>query len=182
MAPLPPSSPQREPGSSRPFLLLLLIIACAGVGALLAWGTRQRHERARLFERNLEIEKSYVVVLAQRSDLAGFLTNPKTHLFRLIGRGEAGGRVATVAWQEETRTGILIADEVAPPSDRLTYAMWHIDPHQQPTLCGGFKPDPTGTIFDFRCVAPTEGTAGFQISIEPDLGAKMPGRVVYETR
>jgi Anti-sigma-K factor rskA len=181
--PMPrPRPPQRGSESSRPFLVFLLILACVGTGALWAWGLREHNERARLFERNLEVEKSYVVVLAKRSDLAGFLTDQRTHFFHLVGRSEANGQVATVAWQEESHTGFLVADKVAPLSDHEIYAMWHLDGDHKPALCGGFQPDPTGTIYDFQCPDPSQGTGGFLISIEPDRNAKAPSRIVYETR
>lgn len=182
-----PPPPQISPrghhsGASTPFLIFLLIMACVGVGALLAWGMREHEARTRLSERNIEVEKSYVVVLAKRSDLASFLTDQKTRQFRLIGKGEASGRVATVAWQEETHTGLLVADQLTPLPDHETYTMWHLDADQKPAPCGGFKPDPTGTTYDFRCLDPSQATGGFVISIEPDNSAKTPSHIVYETR
>jgi hypothetical protein len=183
MAPPPPTPPRRgDSESSRPFLIFLLIIACVGVGALLAWGIKEHSERTRLSQRNLEVEKSYVIVLAKRSDLASFLTDRRTKLFHLNGLGEDRGKFATVAWQEETRTGILIADKVAPLPEHEIYAMWHVAADRKPALCGGFQPDPTGTIYDFRCIDPSQGTSGFLISIEPDANAKKPSQIVYETR
>lgn len=177
-----PRPPLRDTGSSKPFLVFLLIVACIALGALLAWGMREHTERARLFERNLEIENSYTVVLAKRGDLASFLTSAKTQFYRLEGRGEANGHTATIAWQEETHTGWLIADKVAPLPDQETYAMWHVDGEKSSAMCGGFKADPTGTIYEFRSIDPSQSTAGFLISIEPDKNVKKPSRIVYETR
>ncbi len=176
--PLPPS--RNHSGSSTPFLVFLLIMACVGVGALLSWGIREHDARTRLSQRNIEVEKSYVVVLAKRSDLASFLTDQRTRFFHLDGKGGGNGQIATVAWQEETRTGLLVADKLAPLADNETYTMWHLGADHKPAPCGGFKPDPTGTIYDFRCVDPSQGTSGFLISIEPDNSAKTPSHVIYE--
>src|SRR5438874_13406229 len=113
-----PHPPRQGEGSSRPFLVLLLVIACVVLGALLNWGIRQRLERASLSLRNERLENAYVVVLAKRSDLASFLTDPRTRLYRLQGRGPALGQSATVAWQEETHSGVLIGDRITPPADQ----------------------------------------------------------------
>jgi hypothetical protein len=180
--PPPPIPPRGDSGNSKPFLVLLLIIACVGAGALLAWGLKEHDERARFYERSLAIEKSYVVVLANRTDLASFLTDQRTRLFRLTGRGEATGRSATIAWQEETHSGILIADRVAPPPDHAAYLMWHLDANQRPSPCGSFKPDPTGTFYDFRDLAPDQDTGGFVISLESNSNITKPSQIVYETR
>jgi hypothetical protein len=181
--PPPPALPPRGgSASSTPFLIFLLILSCVGVGALLAWGLREHGERTRLSERNIEVEKSYVVVLAKRSDLASFLTDQRTHLFHLSGQEEASGKAATVAWQEETHTGLLVADKLDPLPEHTTYIIWHLNKERKPDSCGEFKSDPTGTLYDFRCLDPSEGTGGFLISIEPDKAAKLPSHIVYETR
>src|SRR5438445_12504958 len=96
--PVPPTRP--EGGSSRPFLYFLLILSCVALGFLLAWGVREHGERTRLTERNHEVEDAYVFVLAKRNDLATFLIDPRTHLYRLPGLSEASGRAVVVAWQE----------------------------------------------------------------------------------
>jgi hypothetical protein len=181
MPPLPPTRPAPPApgggGSSRPFLMLLLIIACLSLGVLLAWGIRERGERARLSQRNGELNDAYVRVLAKRGDLASFLTDQKTRLYRLSGRGEASGRSITVAWQEETHSGVLIGDRMPLIDARARYALWHVDPSQGSTAAGTFRPEPAGTFYDFRLTAPVQGTAGFRVSVETDPSATRPGRV-----
>src|SRR5205814_1783170 len=109
----PPSPPPpANSGSSRPFLFFLLIVTCAALGALLAWGIREHGERARLSVRNHGVEDAYVAVPANRNDLADFLTDQRTRLYRLAGRNEANGHMITVAWQEQTSTGMLVGDRV----------------------------------------------------------------------
>jgi hypothetical protein len=183
MPPLPPP-PQRPPqstGSSRPFLVMLLIIACVVLGVLLAWGMREHGERARLSARNHDVEDAYVFVLAKRSNLATFLTDPRTHLYRLAPRHATSGSV-TVAWQEETHTGLLIGDRLTQPEDRQHYALWHVDSAGKIQHAVDFRPEPGGTYADFHLAAPADKTAGFRISFETDNNAPQPGDIVYETR
>lgn len=180
--PVPPPPPQRSPGASRPFLVLLLIIACIALGALLSWGMKEHGERARLSARNYKVENAYIAVLAKRNDLASFLTDQRTRLYRLMGQGEGSGRFVTVAWQQETRTGLLIGDRVPPISGNETYAMWYIDSSQHAVACGVFQPEAAGTFYEFHVPESVEGTAGFMVSVEPDLNAQKPGRIAYETR
>jgi len=180
MASPPPR--RQDSGSSKPFLIFLLVLAGLGAGALLAWGLREHSERPRLSQRNVKVEEAYVVVLAKRVDLAHFLTDGKTRLYHLQGRNQANGHTATVAWQEEKCTGILVADDVAPLPDHEVYAMWHLDAEKKPALCGSFTSDPTGTIYNFRCNDPAQSTSGFLISIEPSATAKKPSQIIYETR
>jgi hypothetical protein len=183
------SSTHREGGTSKPFLVTLLFIACVVLGALLNWGLKQRSERARLFERNIEVEQSYVTVLAKRNDLASFLTDPRTRLYRLGGGAQAGGKSVTVAWQQATGTGVLIGDDVPLPSDRHVYALWQLDGGARATLCGTFRPEPGVTFYDFH--SPAEAGAGsepggFRVTDETDGRPQAPrpggGGAVYETR
>lgn len=179
---------ERESGASKPFLVLLLIISCVVLGALLNWGMRQRAERARLFERNIEVEQSYVTVLAKRNDLASFLTDPRTRLYRLAGGGAAGGKSATVAWQEATGLGVLIGADVPLPSDRHVYALWQTDGGARATLCGTFRPEPGVTFYDFHSTGRVgAGTGaeggGFRVTDETEVRPQSPrGGAVYETR
>ena len=190
--PVPPPPPSMSPpvplrrdagGTSKPFLVMLLIISCVAVGALLNWGLRQRSERARLFERNIEVEQSYVTVLAKRNDLVSFLTDPRTQLYRLAGAARAGGRAVTVAWRADRGTGVLIGEEMPVPADGHTYALWHTDGARQATLCGAFRPEPGVTYYNFTAPAAAgKPTAGFRVSDEATLNPNSPGAVLYETR
>lgn len=180
--PLPPPRRPQDSGSARPFLFLLLIISGLACGALLAWGLREHQERSRLTQRNAAVEQSYIVVLANRADLASFLTDDRTHLYHLAGRGDAAGRFATIAWQEETHSGILIADRMAPAADHDIYRLWHIPPSRKPTPCVNFQADPADTIQRFRCPEAGNSTSGFLISVESDQNTPRPGQIVYETR
>jgi hypothetical protein len=177
---LPP--PQRGSGASKPFLVLLLIIACIALGALLSWGIKEHGERARLSDRNYRVENAYVAVLAKRNDLASFLTDQRTRLYRLMGHWEASGRFVTVAWQPETRTGLLIGDRVPLLAEQETYAMWYIDPSQHAVACGVFQPEAAGTYYQFHVPESTGDTPGFIVSVESDRYAQKPGRIMYETR
>lgn len=182
LPPLPPQPPAPGGGgSSRPFLMMLLILACLVLGVLLAWGIRERGERARLSQRNGELADANVRVLAKRSDLASFLTDQKTRLYRLAGHGDASGRSVTVAWREDIQSGVLIGDRMPLPGDDATYTLWHVDAAHAATRAGAFRPDPAGTFYDFRVTGPTRGTAGFKVSIETDPNAAQPGRIGYET-
>jgi hypothetical protein len=176
-----PQSPRQGEGSSRPFLVLLLVIACVVLGALLNWGIRERLQRASLSVRNERLENAYVVVLAKRSDLANFLTDPRTRLYRLHGSGPAFGQSATVAWQEETHSGVLIADRIAPPADLQLYVLWHMDAKDQTDSAGAFRPDPAGTYYDFHLVGSAQGTSGFRVSLESDANPHKHGPIVFET-
>lgn len=181
--PPPHLPPQRESGgASKPFLVMLLLVACVCLGALLNWGMRQRAERARLFERNIEVEQSYVTVLAKRNDLASFLTDPRTHLYRLTGVGRATARLATVAWQEATHSGVLIGDDVPLPADDHRYALWVVDSNDRATACGTFRPEAGVTYYDFRANGAGEAK-GFRVTDESDARPAAPGGVrVYESR
>jgi hypothetical protein len=192
--PPPPAPPPPPParslaglrGSSLAFVYALLIIACVCLGVLLNWATREHRARTALSSANTEIRQSYTVVLAKRNDLASFLTDPRTRLFRLTGRDEAVGRSVTIAWQEQTRSGILIGERMPVAADGERFAVWHVDSGRAATACGVFRSDPAGTYFDFRATggAADAGTAGFLVSLEPDWERelKQPGRVVYEVR
>jgi hypothetical protein len=184
--PMPPH-PQRPPhqpsgGSSKPFLVLLLIIACVILGVLLAWGLREHGERNRLSARNHDVEDAYVFVLAKRSDLASFLTDPRTHLYRLTSRHGSAGSI-TIAWQEENHNGLLIGDRIPQPADNQHYAIWHVDTAGKTQHAADFRPDPAGTYAEFHIAGPASATAGFRISLEADSSAREPaGDIVYETR
>jgi hypothetical protein len=186
--PPPPATPSTDRGASRPYLFALLILACVGLGALLNWAVREHQARSALAYANVEIRKSYTVVLAKRNDLASFLTDERTRLYRLTGHNEAAGRSVTVAWQEQTRTGILIGDNMPLAPDGQAFAMWRLGPVRQPTACGTFQSDPAGTYYDFRAPSVTASAdtpaAGFLVSLESDseLSPSAPGHVVYETR
>jgi hypothetical protein len=161
---------------------MLLVIACVCLGALLNWGLRQRAERARLFERNIEVEQSYVTVLAKRNDLASFLTDPRTRLYRLGGSAQASGRALTVAWQPETQLGVLIGDEVPVPADKHQYALWEVDGNDRATLCGTFRPEGGVTYYNFRATGGAEAKR-FRVTDEMDARPAAPGgAMVYETR
>jgi hypothetical protein len=185
--PAPPPPPQPDPGSSRPFLFFLLIIACAALGVLLAWGIREHGERARLSVRNHEVEDAYVAVLAKRNDLADFLTDQRTRLYRLVGHNEANGHAITVAWQEQTNTGMLVGDRVPPLADHTSYVLWRLNALREALRCGDFHPDPAGTYLRFP-TTPAErapepaNTSGFLVSVESDPSPSAPGRIVYQTQ
>jgi hypothetical protein len=188
--PTPPGGRERESGASKPFLVMLLFIACGVLGALLNWGMRQRSERARLFARNIEVEQSYVTVLAKRNDLATFLIDPRTRLYRLTGGGPAGGKAVTVAWQEATGTGVLIGADVPLPSDQHVYALWQQDGEAPATMVGTFRPEPGMTFYDFHSpgrggagAAVERGAGGFRVTDETEVRPQAPrGGVVYEMR
>jgi hypothetical protein len=179
--PPPPQRPGQSTGSSRPFLVLLLIIACVVLGVLLAWGMREHGERARLSARNHDVEDAYVFVLAKRSNLATFLTDPRTRLYRLAVLHATSGSV-TIAWQEETHAGLLIGDRLAQPEDRQHYAVWHVDSAGKVQHAADFRPEPGGTYAEFHLAAPSDKTAGFRISLETDASARQPSDIIYETR
>ena len=190
--PPPPPPPARGEGggASRPFLFCLLILACVGLGALLNWAVREHHARTSLAQANVEISKSYTVVLANRNDLASFLTDERTKLYRLAGRDDAAGRSVTVAWQEQSRTGILIGDRMPVAPDGRVFAMWHLEADGRPTLCGTFLTEATGTFHNFRAplaanATSDAGTSGFRVTLEPETERNLrqpTGPVVYETR
>jgi hypothetical protein len=192
-SPPPPRTPRpvgygEGGGASRPFLYCLLILACVGLGALLNWAVREHRARTNLAQANVDISKSYTFVLAKRNDLAGFLTDERTRLYRLPGHGEVAGRTVTVAWQEATRTGILIGDRMPVVPEGQVFAIWHLDSTGRATACGTFVSAATGTFFDFRALgaAADAVAAGFLVtreaeSAERDL--KQPGGpVVYGSR
>jgi hypothetical protein len=183
--PYPPRPPlQQQSGSSRPFLVLLLIIACVILGVLLAWGLREHGERTRLSARNHDVEDAYVFVLAKRSDMATFLTDPRTRLYRLATHHTASAGSVTIAWQEETHSGFLIGDRLPQPADDQRYAIWHVDTAGKVQHAADFRPDPGGTYAQFHLAGPaaTDATAGFRISLETDPNARQPGDIVYESR
>lgn len=90
----------------------------------MAWGIREHRERARLSARNHAVENAYTVVLARRNDIAAFLTDPRTQLHRLSGRGVASGRTLTIAWQEQTRSGLVVGERVPVSPEGMIYTLW----------------------------------------------------------
>lgn len=200
MAPPPPPPPRMAPsGSPAAYFMTLLVIACVVLGAMLAWGLRERGERARLTVRNKQVEDAYVFVLAKRNDLASFLTDPRTRLYRLTGTGRARGGSATVAWQDETRRGLLIGERMPMPDDGGRYVVWRrgaADGAASKAL-GAFRPDAGGTFYEFgsskRAATATAATdaasaevggggGSFVITEEKGASPDAPGEVVYETR
>ena len=180
---MPPSPRPPEPrgGSSGPFLVLLLILSCLVLGVVLAWGVHERTQRAVVSVRNEKLANAYVIVLAKRSDLVSFLTDPRTHLYHLAGNGAALGQSATVAWQQATGRGVLMGEHVPALETGRAYVLWHLDKSGHPTRCGAFQEDVTGTFYEFALKQPTDSTAGFQVSVEPNSDVDKPGRIVYET-
>lgn len=179
--PLPPRPPRESDGSSRPFLLLLLVLACVVLGAVLSWGIHERTQRAVLSVRNEKLANAYTVVLAKRSDLASFLTDRRTHLYRLAGKGAALGQWATVAWQQETGRGVLMAERVPAVEEGRTYVLWQMDKGQKLRRCGAFQEEASGTFYDFDLKGPVDSTAGFRVSVEANSDVDKPGKIVYET-
>jgi hypothetical protein len=179
---MPPSyrPPQPQGGSSGPFLVLLLILSCLVLGVVLAWGVHERTQRAVLSARNEKLANAYVIILAKRSDLVSFLTDPRTHLHHLAGAGAALGQSATVAWQQATGRGLLIGERVPPLDTGHVYVLWHLDKSSHPTRCGAFQQDVSGTCYQFTLRQSVESTGGFQVSIEANSDVDKPGRIVYE--
>jgi hypothetical protein len=182
------ASPPPE-GGSRAFVIALLVVACVALGGLLAWGFKEREERARLTERNRRAEDAYTFVLAKRNDLASFLTDPRTKLFRLEGRGESRGRPLTVAWQEQTHSGVVVGDTMPLPADGAGYVVWLIPEGGGRALrcerrLGGpglFRPEPGMTCFEFRTLDFAGAAEGFRITEQGEKDAPgTPGRVVYD--
>jgi hypothetical protein len=149
---------------------------------MLAWGMREHGQRTVLTARNHDVEDAYVAVLAKRGDLASFLTDPRTRLYRLAGRGFAAGRGVTIAWQDETQAGILIGERIPSPGDDRTYVVWRLDPKRDPVPCGAFRADPAGTFYEFRAPGSGDRAAGFLLTVEHDRSARKPGDIAYETR
>jgi hypothetical protein len=180
---MPPSSrpPQPQGGSAGPFLVLLLILACLALGIVLAWGVHERSQRAALSARNEKLANAYVVVLAKRSDLVGFLTDPRTHLYHLAGQGPALGQSVTVAWQQSTGHGLLMGEHVPTLQAGRSYVLWQLDKSDHPTRCGAFQEDVTGTFYEFTLRQSVQSTAGFRVTVEPNSDIDKPGRIVYET-
>ena len=175
---------------SKAFLVTLLVIACLLLGGVLAWGFKERGERARLSQRNRRVEDAYTFVLAKRNDLANFLTDPRTRMIRLEGRGAARGLTITVAWQEESRTGVLIGDSIPLPPDGSGYMVWIVPegaggPVRCESRLGGsalFGPEAGVTSFDFRVLDFAGKAEGFLVTQEERKDAAAPGgRVVYES-
>jgi hypothetical protein len=180
---MPPSPrlPESRGGSSGPFLVLLLILACLVLGVVLAWGVHERTQRAVLSARNEKLANAYVIVLAKRSDLVSFLTDPRTHLYHLAGNGAALGQSVTVAWQQATGRGVLMGEHVPALETGRAYVLWHLDKASRPTRCGAFQEDVTGTFYEFALKQPTDSTAGFQVSVEANSDVDKPSRIVYDT-
>lgn len=180
-----PNPPRLPPppaaSSSRPFLMLLLVFACIGAGALFAWGRWEHGQRTRLAQVNRQVQDAYVFVLAKKSDVVSFLTDPRTRLFRLAGKGPASGLKAVVAWQEETRSGLLVADRMWLPPDGSHYVLWRTTEDQTFRQMIDLRPQSGLTIREFTDRGPATNTAGFVISIE-HATVPRPGQIVYEVR
>jgi hypothetical protein len=180
----------RGEGGSRGFLVVLLVLACVGGGGLLAWGLKEREARARLTERNRRAEDAYTFVLAKRNDLASFLVDPRTKLFRLEGRGDSQGKPLTIAWQEQTNSGVLVGDSMPLPGDGMGYVVWLLPGGGggRAVRCEGrlggaglFRPEAGMTCFEFRALDVGAGAVeGFRVTQEQSSkGAGGP--VVYES-
>jgi hypothetical protein len=177
-------------GGSKGFLVTLLVIACLLLGGVLAWGFKERGERARLSVRNRRVEDAYTFVLAKRNDLANFLTDPRTRMIRLEGRGTARGLSVTVAWQEENRNGVLIGDSIPLPPDGSGYMVWLVpEGAGGPVRCDArlagsalFRPEAGVTSFEFRTLSFGGKVDGFYVTQEERKDAAAPGgRVIYES-
>jgi hypothetical protein len=178
-----PAPPPQEPprGSSRAFLYFLLILVCAGLGAIFAWGRKQHSERVRLSERNRAVEDAYVFVVARGNDLASFMADPRTRLFRLSGRGDLRTRQITIAWQEERRTGMVIWDQLPPPGDDECYSLW-MTPRdaQTPVFCGSFRPDSGVHFHRFQFNGASPAASAFAVGVTRDKNPTAPQSVVFQ--
>ena len=176
-----------EPRTTRAFPVALLCIACITLGAVLAWGFKERGERARLTERNRKVEDAYTFVLAKRNDLANFLTDPATRMIRLEGRAAARGQALTIAWKDDKQTGVLIADSMPLPGDGAGYVIWVVPTAGQPLRCDSrmgaaalFSPEPGVTSFEFRALGLRAKAEGFIVTEETRKDPTSPSpRVLY---
>ncbi len=184
-----PGEGGRRGGSS--FMMgFFLMLACLGLGAALAWGLSLNRERARLSERTRGLEEAYTVVIAQRDDVAAFLTDPQTQLFTLSGRGAASGRSITLAWSSARQTGFVIGDRMPLPGDAQVYRIWMGMRSEGATRFvaadRAFRPEAGLTCFEFHAIG-RPGGAGleerFMITAETDRRSGVPaGAIAYEDR
>lgn len=84
-----------------------------------------------------------------------------------------GGGFATVIYSRSTNAGVLVMNNVAPPSEGTVYQMWLVDPEQHQTSAGIMAPDDvapstTAVLTDLG----DNTTLGF--TVEPPGGSAQP--------
>ena len=172
--------PPARGGASAPFLLMLLALACIGLGVVLSWGLHQRRERVRLTQRNHLVETAFTDALGRRQDLAAFLIDPRTRLIRLPGRHEQSGKSLSIAWRDDARSGFLIAQDLLPAPEGFRYAVWAVS-GEQTRSAGRFDADPGTTIANLSAPELGRAAAGFKVSLESRSGPAPGGNVVFES-
>ena len=179
--------PPNRPGNRSPLMpALLLVLACAGLGAMLSWGNAQRKAQALLRERNRGLEDAYSVVIAQRDDLAAFLTDPRTRLYHLTGRSAAAGHSAIMAWQSTRGTGFFMGDRMPLPADSKIYRIWQGSRGSRSATPAdrAFRPEPGLTCVEFHVLGDSPGSTPdrFFLTLETDRRSAGPSAdIAYET-
>ncbi|HYE18894.1 MAG TPA: hypothetical protein VEA69_10645 [Tepidisphaeraceae bacterium] len=166
--PIPPYRPYAPDGRTSGRLSFLLIVVCLLLGAAVSWGVAQYRERARLAVRNRDLGQAYTVVMAQRDDLAHFMSAPDTKTFRLTGRGPAAGAEVTIAWNARRLTGFVLGERVPLLGDDEVYRVWVRGADRKLTPTDRtFRPVAGLTCVEFHVIAAAPAAAGFVIAAEP---------------
>jgi hypothetical protein len=88
-----------------------LIAACLALGFAMSWGAYEVRQRLAEEQSAADVRHDLDVLVGQQSDLGHLLADPRTRLARLApADGGSPVRFADIAWNNETRSGVLFCD------------------------------------------------------------------------
>lgn len=151
-----------------------LICACLAVGLL---GSIVRWEQVRL-----KNEQGRAAMLAREAgmseslseDVGKLMADPATQLIRLTGSELSTVKIATLAWNPRSRSGVLFCDQLPPIGRGQAYQISSVGSNRQSVPLTSLTTAPgTSTYFFHLDSDPTPG-ASIVVSVVPHVGATDP--------
>lgn len=159
-----------------------LIALFIGLVALWRRDIRQRNELARL-SRELNLERQTLMqereAVAHGRDVIALLTAPDTKKAQLSGTEVATNARATLAFDRQTGSAVLVAEGLPPTPVDKAYELWFIV-NGKPLPGNVFHVDASGrAIVSHQVPATARERSVFAITLEPKGGVSSPTGKIY---
>jgi anti-sigma-K factor RskA len=146
-------------------------LVAAGLLILLSWNLISTQKKLDQISGQLDALR---FELAKREEVIDFLTNPQTRLVSLAGLAANPSARGLLLWNPGSRTGILVATNLAALPPETVYELWAIAGNQ-PIAAGLFTLDAQGRAL-VKLAALPEGPIfdKFAVTLEPAGGVPKP--------